>query len=59
MLEWIGDRGGEKVTAEVAVGNLASNALLRKFGFAVERRAAFNKYHMDVRFDSYIYAKVL
>ena len=53
------ERGGEKVTAEVAVGNLASNALLRKFGFAVERRAEFSKYHMDVRFDSYIYAKVL
>ena len=47
------------MTAEVAVGNLASNALLRKFGFAVERRAEFSKYHMDVRFDSYIYAKVL
>lgn len=58
-LEWIRARGGEKVTAEVAVGNLASNALLRKFGFAVERRAEFSKYHMDVRFDSYIYAKVL
>ncbi len=58
-LEWIRARGGEKVTAEVAVGNLASNALLRKFGFAVERRAEFSKYHMDVRFDSYIYARVL
>ena len=53
-MEWIRARGGEKVTAEVAVGNLASNALLRKFGFAVERRAEFGKYHMDVRF-----AKVL
>ena len=58
-MEWIRARGGEKVTAEVAVGNLASNALLRKFGFAVERRAEFSKYHMDVRFDSYIYARML
>lgn len=59
MLAWITEQGGEKVTAEVAVDNAASNALLRKFGFVVEKKTAFKKYNMDVQFDSYIYAKCL
>lgn len=59
VLDWLTEQGAEKVTAEVAAENTASNALLQKFGFAVERRAQFKKYHMDVHFDSYIYAKRL
>ena len=59
VLGWLTEQGAEKVTAEVAVDNVASNALLRKFGFAVEKKAAFKKYHMDVRFDSNIYSKML
>ena len=59
MLEWVKSRGAEKVTAEVAVENAASNALLHKFGFAVEKKAQFRKYNMDICFDSFIYAKEL
>ena len=59
LLDWLRAQGAEKVTAEVAVENIPSNALLRSLGFEVERRAQFRKYHMDVRFDSYIYAKLL
>jgi len=59
MLEWARSRGAEAVTAEVAAGNTASNALLRKFGFSVEKKAEFRKYNMDIRFDSFIYAKQL
>ena len=59
VLAWLTEQGAEKVTAEVAVDNVASNALLRKFGFEVEKKTAFKKYNMDVRFDSYIYAKTL
>lgn len=59
MLDWMKAQGAQKVTAEVAVQNTASNALLRKFGFGVERQAEFRKYNMDQRFDSYIYAKAL
>lgn len=59
MLDWMRSQGAQKVTAEVAVQNTASNALLQKFGFEVEKQAAFEKYNMDVRFDSYIYAKTL
>lgn len=59
VLDWLTARGAQKVTAEVAVDNSASNALLRKFGFEVEKKTEFKKYHMDVRFDSYIYGKTL
>lgn len=59
VLDWLTQQGARKVTAEVAVDNVASNALLRKFGFEVEKKAAFKKYNMDVQFDSYIYAKML
>ena len=59
MLDWAKSRGAEKVTAEVAVENAASNALLHKFGFAVEKKAQFRKYNMDICFDSFIYAKEL
>ena len=59
MLEWLKANGAEKVTAEVAVNNIPSNMLLRKFGFEVEKETEFNKYNMDVRFDSYIYVKSL
>lgn len=59
MLEWLKVHGAEKVTAEVAVDNLPSNMLLRKFSFEIEKKTEFKKYNMDVRFDSYIYAKNL
>ncbi|MBO5270525.1 MAG: GNAT family N-acetyltransferase [Clostridia bacterium] len=59
MLEWLKENGASKVTAEVAAENLPSNMLLRKFGFEVEKITEFKKYNMDVRFDSYIYAKSL
>ncbi len=59
MLEWLKANGAEKVTAEVAVDNIPSNILLRKFGFEIEKETEFKKYNMNVRFDSYIYAKRL
>ncbi len=59
VLDWLRSQGAEKVMAEVAVDNVASNALLRKFGFTVQEKTSFKKYHMDVHFDSYIYAKAL
>lgn len=59
LLEWLRDHGASKVMAEVAIDNLPSNLLLQKFGFTVEKTSTFQKYNMDVRFDSYIYAKKL
>lgn len=59
LLDWCTMQKVKKVTAEVAVDNLASNALLRKFGFQIEKKSAFQKYNMDISFDSYIFEKVL
>lgn len=59
MLDWMKSQGAQNVTAEVAVQNIPSNALLQKFGFKVEKQSGFRKYNMDVQFDSYIYAKTL
>ena len=59
MLGWMKDRGAEKVTAEVAIQNEASNALLRKFGFEIQTEASFEKYNMGIHYDSLIYAKTL
>ena len=59
MLNWLKAQGAEKVTAEVAIENTASNALLRKFGFEIEKESQFPKYRMPICFDSYIYAKYL
>lgn len=59
MLDWMHGQGAKTVTAEVAIENPASNALLRKFGFVAERQSRFKKYNMDVWFESYIYKKEL
>ncbi len=59
LLAWLKNHGASKVMAEVAIDNLPSKLLLQKFGFAVEKTSSFKKYSMNVRFDSYVYAKVL
>lgn len=59
MLDWMRAQGAKAVTAEVAAENTASNALLQKFGFEVERQTSFEKYNMDLQFESFIYAKAL
>lgn len=59
LVGWLRQQGAKKVTAEVAVENTASNALLKKCGFEVEREAEFRKYHMDVVYKSYIYQLLL
>lgn len=57
LLQWIRKNGGHKVTAEVAVDNAASDALLRKCGFEIERESEFKKYNTDIHFKSYIYGR--
>lgn len=56
IMEWIRRAGGMEITAEVAKLNKASNALLRKYGFAVKKESAYKKYHMNINFESYIYS---
>lgn len=57
LLQWLKAQGAKKVTAEVAAANLPSRMLLHKLGFTVEKETSFQKYNMNVRFDSYLYAK--
>lgn len=59
LLDWFKQSGVEKVTADVAVENPGSNALLKKFGFQAVENGQFKKYHMDVTFDQYTYTLLL
>ena len=55
LIGWIRAHGGTQITAEVAKDNIGSNRLLRHYGFQVLREASFDKYHMGITFESYIY----
>lgn len=59
LLAWLRQHGAARVMAEVAIDNDPSNRFLQKFGFTIEKKSAFQKYNMPVRFDSYLYAKTL
>ena len=52
---WARAQGGKWLTAEAADENRPSRALLEQCGFVPERAAAFEKYHMGVRYSSHIY----
>ena len=56
ILAWLRERDVHKVTAEVAKDNSASCALLKKFGFKVEKENRFKKWNMDVWYDSYVFS---
>lgn len=55
IVNWIDSNGGIEITAEVAKENVASNCLLKSFGFNIKRESKFKKYNMDVYYESYIY----
>ena len=59
LKEWIQGHGGREITAEAAAENLASNLLLKKLGFEIQRESEFRKYKMDVCYQSYIYRLIL
>ena len=59
LLDWARDQGATAVTAEAALENRGSCALLEKCGFTLKREASFRKYHMDIEFDSCIYERTL
>lgn len=59
LIDWIRRLGAERITAEVAADNAASNALMRKFGFEVRSESEFKKYNMEIRYKSYVYQKIL
>ena len=47
--------GGKSVTGEVADINLASVALLRKFGFSEDRKTRYRKWGEETCFDAHYY----
>lgn len=48
-------KGGRKFTADVAQQNIASNAVIKKLGFTVEKEGCFNKQGTNIVYKSYIY----
>ena len=55
LIEWIKSAGGKSVTAEVADINAASVALLKKLGFAEDRKSVFKKWGEDEEFEAHFY----
>lgn len=47
--------GGRKFTALVAQENIASNAVMKKLGFAVEKEGSFKKHGTDIVYKEYTY----
>lgn len=47
--------GGRKITADVAKENAASNALLRKLKFHIEKEGTFKKNGTDIIYEDYTY----
>ena len=46
---------GKSITGEVADINLASVALLRKFGFSEDRKTRYKKWGEETYFDAHYY----
>lgn len=59
VIRWAENHGCRELIAEAARENVASNELLCKCGFSVIREASFQKYNMDVRYDSLVYRREL
>ena len=55
ILRWVKAKGGKSVTGEVADANLPSIALLRKFGFAEDRKTRYKKWGEETYFDAHYY----
>ncbi len=55
LIRYIKAMGGRSVTGEVADENRASVALLRRFGFAPDRRTRYKKWGEEIWFDAHLY----
>lgn len=55
LIGWIKEEGGKTITGEVADVNLASIALLRKFGFSEGRKTRYKKWGEETYFDAHCY----
>lgn len=48
-------KGGRKFTADIAQENIASNAVIKKLGFTIEKEGCFNKQGTNITYDNYTY----
>jgi len=55
IIHWIKAEGGKSITGEVADINLASVALLHKFGFSEDRKTSYKKWGEETYFDAHIF----
>ena len=55
FIRWVKAEGGRSITGEVADINLASVALLRKFGFSEDRKTRYKKWGEETYFDAHYY----
>lgn len=55
IIRWVKAEGGKSITGEVADINLASVALLRKFGFSEDRKTRYKKWGEETYFDAHYY----
>lgn len=55
MIDFGYSQGARKFTAKVAKENVASNAVLKKLGFTVEKEGSFSKQGTDITYNDYTY----
>ena len=55
VIRFVRAAGGRSVSGEVADDNLASVALLRKFGFSEDRKTRYKKWGEETYFDAHYY----
>ena len=55
IIRWVKAEGGKSITGKVANINLASIALLHKFGFSEDREARYKKWGEETYFDAHYY----
>ncbi|MEG0847999.1 MAG: GNAT family N-acetyltransferase [Niameybacter sp.] len=49
------DKGGRRFTADVAQENIASNAVIKKLGFTIQKEGSFRKQGTNIVYDDYTY----
>ena len=59
LIKWAKEQSIKTITAEAAKENVPSCRLLEKLGFKVKEETSFKKYHMDIKYDSYVYELTL
>ena len=54
MIDFGYAKGGRKFTADIAQENTASNAVIKKLGFTVEKEGSYKKSKTNIVYPNYI-----